>query len=384
MQDLLDRITLAHENEVTANRLALTRRDIPTTYEAITPEWLTDVLCQECPEARVTARRLGDDDDGTSNRRRIYIEYNSAGNEAGLPESVFCKASQTLSSRLTLGVLGCTHAEHTFYTLVRPQLNIEAPVPLWANYDPETFASILILEDLGEGVEFCDHRSNITWDRAVSMVKLLASVHGRYYQSKDLGQAALPFTLWTDWFSRLEAVGMEEYTGKGFTAAEHVIPARLFARKDEIWDATIKSVARHGALPHTLLHSDTHMRNWYVAGDKVMALADWQSVCIGSWGRDYAYAVSCALTIENRRKWERGLLEIYLEAMRDAGAPAIQFDDAWRIYRQQLFSALAFWTVTLTPPPVMPDMQPVDVTLAFIERFAAAIDDLDALEAFDD
>lgn len=384
MQDLLDRITRHHEAEVAANRPAVSASDIPISYEAITPGWLTEILCRDVPGAHVTALRLGSDDDGTSNRRRIHVDYDAAGRAAGLPASVFCKASQSLSSRLTLGVLGCTHAEHAFYTQVRPQLDIEAPVPLWANYDPDSLASILMLEDLGEDIEFCDHRTDITRERAESMVRLLASVHGRFHASPALGQAALPFTLWTDWFGRLQAVGMEEYTGKGFLAAESVIPPRLFARSSEIWGATLASVAAHRDLPHTLLHSDTHMRNWYVAGGSRMGLADWQSVCIGNWGRDYAYAVSCALTPENRRAWERDLLALYLDAMREAGGPAVAFDDAWRIYRQQLFSALAFWTVTLTPPPVMPDMQPVDVTLAFIGRFAAAIDDLDALEAFDD
>jgi hypothetical protein len=382
MQDLLDRITRHHDAEVAEGRKAMVTSDIPISYGSITPEWLTAIVCRDTPGAMVTDRRLGGDDDGTSNRRRIYIEYNEAGIMAGLPSSVFCKASMSLSSRLTLGVLGCTHAEHTFYTMVRPKLNIEAPVPVWANYDPETLASILMLEDLGESIEFCDQHTPITRERAESMVKVLASVHGHFYQSPKLGQADLPFTLWTDWFSRLQAVGMEEYTGKGFVAAEHVIPPRLFARKDEIWGATLASVEQHFHLPHTLLHSDTHMRNWYVAGGDAMGLADWQSVCIGNWGRDYAYAMSCALTVENRRAWERDLLALYLESLREAGGPAIAFDDAWRIYRQQLFSALAFWTVTLTPPPVMPDMQPRDVTLAFIERFAAAIDDLDALEAF--
>lgn len=58
------------------------------------------------------------------------------------------------------------------------------------------------------------------------------------------------------------------------------------------------------------------------------------------------------------------------------------FDEAWTIYRQQLFGALAWWTGTLGQPPNAPEMQPKDSSLQFIGRMATAIDDLDALESF--
>jgi hypothetical protein len=61
----------------------------------------------------------------------------------------------------------------------------------------------------------------------------------------------------------------------------------------------------------------------------------------------------------------------------------VEFDQAWKLYRQQLFGALAWWTVTLTPSPDMPDMQPQATAVEFIKRITHAIDDLNALESFD-
>jgi hypothetical protein len=60
----------------------------------------------------------------------------------------------------------------------------------------------------------------------------------------------------------------------------------------------------------------------------------------------------------------------------------IEFDDAWQHYRQQLISALTWWTVTLTPPEGLPDMQPKRTSLEFIRRISTAIDDLDAMDTF--
>lgn len=66
---------------------------LPLSYEAITPEWLTDALCKKHPGAQVVSHRLDVPDVGSSNRRKIYIEYNEAGRKAGLPTAIFCKAT---------------------------------------------------------------------------------------------------------------------------------------------------------------------------------------------------------------------------------------------------------------------------------------------------
>ena len=67
--------------------------------------------------------------------------------------------------------------------------------------------------------------------------------------------------------------------------------------------------------------------------------------------------------------------------MHRAGGPKVAFEDAWTAYRQQIVSALAWWTVTLCPPPGLPDMQPRDITIEFIKRIAVAMDDVDTLGA---
>ena len=86
--------------------------------------------------------------------------------------------------------------------------------------------------------------------------------------------------------------------------------------------------------------------------------------------------------MDNRRTWERDLVAYYVEQLHAAGAPPVDVDTAWRIYRQQLFSALAWWTGTLGQPPEAPKMQPPATSREFIRRITHAIDDLDALASF--
>jgi aminoglycoside/choline kinase family phosphotransferase len=228
---------------------------------------------------------------------------------------------------------------------------------------------------------FCAHDEPMSRARVENQLRVLATLHAKHYAAPALARDFPYLRSWDELFSFTSEAGYRRACVRGFAMAEAVIPARLFAREDAIWPATMASSQRHATLPNTLIHSDVHLKNWYVTAEGAMGLHDWQCICRGHWSRDVAYCLATALTTDNRRAWERKLLQYYLEQLRAAGAPAIKFDFAWRHYREQLFGALAWWTGTLGQPPDKPDMQPRASSLEFIGRIARAIDDLDALEA---
>ena len=63
-----------YDQERRAQQRTTTVDDLPFTYDAITPEWLSAVLAREHPAAAALSYSLGPVDDGTSNRRHIAIE----------------------------------------------------------------------------------------------------------------------------------------------------------------------------------------------------------------------------------------------------------------------------------------------------------------------
>ena len=371
-----------YDEELRLCPVPLTADDIPISYEAITPQWLTAVLCAPHAGAEVTACTLGPRDEGTSSRRRIHLQYNAAGQAAGLPATVFCKSTQSIKSRFQLALNGFAEGEVLFFKYLCPELDIEAPQCLFANFNSHTYNSIIIMRDMAGSATFCRHDEPMTLARAQSQMRLLATLHGKYYGQTADTPPLSHLRTWEYTFTSTADNGFAEACPRGFEMAEQVIPSRLFKRAVEIWPATLASVARHAALPHSLVHSDVHLKNWYITAAGEMGLNDWQCVCRGHWGRDLSYALSTALEIEDRRRWERDLLTYYLDHLHAAGVPEINFDAAWTIYRQQLFGALAWWTGTLGQPPNAPEMQPKDSSLQFIGRMATAIDDLDALASF--
>lgn len=358
---------------------------VPPTYDALTAEWFTSVLCKDTPGAEVNDFTLGSADDGTSNRRRIHLTYNEQGNAAGLPASVFCKAAATLTSRVVLGASGSARGETNFYLKAQPKLDIPTPEPIYAGFDPANYAYFIMMRDMEKTHVFPTEANILTREQASNLVDTLARLHSRFYQDPGLGKEALPFDHWADWWERLvrESPSFAKYCDIAFGDCAHIMSPGLFARREEVWPKTMLAGERHRQLPVGLTHNDVHLKNWFITPDNRMGLHDWQAVGYGHWSRDYVYATCSALTVEQRRAWEGELLGQYLDTMESLGVPRVSNEEAMLNLRQQSLAALAFWTITLRPAPEMTDMQPESTTWAFLERFLAFMDDHNALDAFE-
>ncbi len=364
-----------------------TRADeIPRNYASVTPEWFSAVLCADTYGAVVTSVRAGRSSTGTSARCQFHIEYNAAGQRAGLPASVFAKGTPDLITRLAGTVSESMAGEAHFYSLIRPELRIETPIGYHSAFDLRRGRSIHLLEDVvaTKGATFCHPHNRIYRTQAEEIVSLLATLHGTYYNSPRLETEFARIVRWTEEYGRMvRAVDLKKYHHRGFDKAADVIPEALRRRRDEVWPAIIRSTGLHNALPHTIVHCDPHLGNWYTTVGGRMGLLDWQCLARGHWSRDLAYALSATLTIEDRRAWERDLIALYLDLFAVHSGVTIEFDEAWLRYRQQQFGALAFWTATYAPPAFAPgNMQEPATALEMIRRISHAIVDLESLDSF--
>ncbi|CAK7236410.1 hypothetical protein SBRCBS47491_009627 [Sporothrix bragantina] len=356
--------------------------DIPVTYEAVTAEWLTSTLARDArPGTFVQKFTLGPRDTGSFNRRRILLEWTGPDADT-MPKSVFCKAAQDLVNRIMLSN-GGTLSELAFYRHVRPRLpsTIATAEALFAGYDPDSWASIIVMQDMPTAT-FCSYETVLSKEQFCEQFELLAQLHGRFYASTE------PFfgdlITFQQRFNNLVAnLDYENSCCNGFRAAQPQIPPRLFAREAEVWPATVKCVERNGALTPRLIHGDVHLGNWFITPDHHMGLTDWQVLSCGHWSRDLAYVLGTGVSVERRREWEKEMVEVYVAAHAKAGGPTVSVDEAWLELRRQSLAALAYWTCTLTPSASMPDMQPEAPTREFIKRLSALVDDHDALDAFE-
>jgi thiamine kinase-like enzyme len=362
--------------------VAKTIDDVPWCAEAISPEWLTAVLCGGVKDAQVVAVEIRGGDQGSSVRRQLKAEYNQKGRDAGLPENLFCKTTPTVLTRLATGLSAAGEAR--FYRQMRPELKIEAPICYHSGWDRKTGRSVHLFDDLitNKAAKFCRWHSTISRPQAEQIIDTLAEVHGQYYGTPRFKTDLKWILTFEDFFRAGERVGLHQCHEQAMVKAEAVIPADITRRRAEIWPATMKALAVHNKATPTLIHSDVHLGNWYVTDEGRMGLCDWQCIGTGHWARDVSYALSATVAIEDRRAWERDLLARYLERMREKCGLNISFGEAWDLYRQQTFLALMMWTPTLVHTRTTPDMQPEEMSLEMIKRITAAMSDLESLDSF--
>jgi hypothetical protein len=149
--------------------------DVPCSPYAVTAEWLTAVLCGKTPGAVVTGVEVKPASAGTHERHQLKVSYNEEGRRAGLPKSIFTKSLPSIVTRMIGGFNGTARAEGNFYTQIRPQLEIEAPLCYHSAYDRKTFAAIHLLEDMvaTKSATFCNHETDVTRAMAEDMIDLL-------------------------------------------------------------------------------------------------------------------------------------------------------------------------------------------------------------------
>ena len=277
-----------------------------------------------------------------------------------------------------MGTLVTGPVETRFYSRVRPTLEIQAPECHHGAVDPLRGSTILLLEDIARtrGAEFHEAGSP-------------DHPPGGRGCHEDAGRPAraVPRARRPDflrsypafWKRAIRLVRIDHYYRRCLREATDYLPAEIHSRPAETWSAFLCSVELHHTLPRTVIHNDPHAGNWYSTADGQPGLADWGAVTTGHWSRDLAYALSTMLTIDDRRLWERELVELYTEELGALSGQAIDPEDAWLRYRQQVWGALAFWAPTFSPPRLVPgDMQPREVAAEMLTRIGTALIDLDS------
>lgn len=363
---------------------ARTAGDVPWAPQAITTDWLNATVAPQFPGARVESFELGSGSSGTSVRRQISLCWSSGAPEAA-PRSMFMKTCPSFVTRMANSAGGVAVAEGNFYRLLRPELDLEAPVGYHSAFDRASCRSIHLLEDLvlTKNAAFCNWQTDITREHAESMVDLLAETHGRFYADPALEAMSGWLRTFPQWVNNgFVRTGFDKQHREAFAVGADLMPPALRDKGQASFDAVVASLAMHDTAPKTLIHSDVHLGNWYITGDGRMGLCDWQCISRGHWARDLSYAIATALTVDNRRLWQEDLLRRYAGALSARTGEIFTYDTVHDAYRRQLPAALLMWTTTLVPAPTMPDMQPLPMSRAMVHRLAHAMDDAGSLGLF--
>jgi signal recognition particle-docking protein FtsY len=266
---------------------------------------------------------------GTTTRQALEVGYNDAGADAGLPTRLFVKCTTALAQRLMLGLGGLIHGEPGFYNYVRPGLRIEAPGGYFGAVDPRTWRSIVVIEDVAAArrARFWGPSTPINRERIEDLLANAATWHGALWESPRLAAWRWLKTP-AEQMRVIDAlIGLADRTGVGTERARAVLPHAMVTRRADLYAAMRRSMALASRGSRTYLHVDLHIANTYLTGDGRLGIADWQIGLQGSWAYDFGYLLATALEPNDRRAWERDLLELYLDrslgTARHGGRPGV-------------------------------------------------------------
>jgi Phosphotransferase enzyme family len=347
--------------------VGLVTTTLPMVPEEITAAWLSSALGQEVARLEVTEIVWG-----TATKVRMSVEL--ADGDDG-PVALCAKGG--FDERLRGYQTGPAYVlEARFFGELAPRLELPLPRSWYAGIEPERHQGIVILDDLvARGCSFGEPTEPWSTDLVAAGLDVLARLHAQTSTAdavagldwlrigsmvRDVAGVLLSEPHWSSHFAQ---------EGAPVLPVSLQDPQRITAAFERLWEF-------EDASRHCVTHGDAHVGNTYLEPSGQPVFIDWQTLCLGPWSYDVAYFIGGALSVADRRAAERDLLLGYLQALRGAGGPAVDPDEAWQAYvRHTLHGFL--WAVT---PAVM---QPLERVVAMAERYAAAIEDLDVLRVLE-
>lgn len=316
----------------------MTSERIPTTADAITPEWLTGALGEILDGAQVHAvdtTMVGTGQMGDS--VRLELTYDR---ETTAPSSLVAKLpAADPTSRATAAALRNYEIEVSFYRELAPGLPVRNPRAYVALHDAATDDFILVLEDLAPA-QPGDQLAGCTPDQAAVAIDELPKLHAPRWGDPKLAAYS--------WLSR----GSEESRGMMVALIANLYSGfrdRYAERLDsDILELCERFVPDLGAYladrgePMTVQHGDYRLDNLLFGtqeGGYPVAVVDWQTVAHGPGLSDVSYFMGAGLLPDDRRAHEEALVHQYHEGLRAAGV-AVSWDACWTQYRRYTFAGL--------------------------------------------
>lgn len=352
---------------------------IPTRASELRVDWLNQVLAESSFPAVAEIRHnpIGSGFYGSISRIDLTYEDSSAG-----PQTIVAKfAAEDPKTREALRGLGIYEREYRFYTELASELPVRTPACYFAHFDPETQATVLLLEYI-EGDVF-DDVTGATLEQAQRAFDLAAGLHAELSGSRRLEAPWIQPIGGSPVLEGLVAA-TEAAIPVGTEIVRECSPDWMMARADRAHEIIGNQLSKIHRLPHTLIHLDFRLSNMILERreDGALVLVDFHSLLRGPGICDLSFFALTALTVTDRREWEDDLARRYLERVHDWHGPTWPdwFKTAWRRY--SLF--LAYNAIRNATVLDMSNPGSKKFVFACVERACAAAEDHDAIKLLDE
>ncbi len=358
----------------------------PASPEAVTPEWLTVALRASGalgPGGTVTSvahATFGEGFGFVGLMVRLTPEY--GGDADGAPATIIAKFPPLDAGSRQIGLMyGVYEREVRFYNELARESAIDVPRCHFAGYDAAAATSLILMEDLEGKGRFGEQLGGCTIDEARLALTSLARFHAAWWDNPRLLDhpwltegIELVRTAMSTAYEACAPLYLERFGHTLSASTRAAIPTlhrRILALLDEGRDQLT-----------TLIHGDYRLDNMFFGDDPARPhiTFDWQSVNRGPAANDLAYFIVGSLDVESRRRYEGELVGFYHDQLASGGVKGVSLEQMKDEYRLTLaaMTGLAIINAALLPAT---NERAVAMFEQMNERFATAIEDLDAFAA---
>lgn len=310
--------------------------DVPDGKEAVTAQWLGDVLGHRI--AAVTMENLGEGVGVMAEVTRLHVTYERAQRDDGpqRPATLILKtASPAEQNRVAAVAYGFYRREVRFYEDIAGRLTLRVPRCYYAGMHESSVPFAIVMEEI-TGARTVDQLSDVALDDAQKVIDSIATLHARWWDAPGLDQL--------DW---LPPVNNDQYKGFG-----EVMPQLVPVLRDKYGDRLEPEgfAILEGMLhaypafldywiddgPVTFCHYDLRPDNILFAPPSDpdgICLLDWQLAVRHRGTFDIAYYLGQNVAPSFRRAHEQPLLRRYHDALIGLGVTGYSFDRCWDDYR---------------------------------------------------
>jgi hypothetical protein len=333
---------------------------------------MTAAIRSRHPGALVKDATLVTRDDGTNRRARFHLTYES---EPG-PAHVFLKAHAPGHRIVHLRNGNLFNEARLFKSGVA--LDVDHPLVYKSIVDYLRLDFLLVMEDIMErGADPRDASRAMSVAQVAHGLRGLARVHSQYW---GFSVRTHPMLRWVKSWKASNGwkAGLGRYIPIGLDRGAVALPQAITRRSAtdilDLWTRYVGSLM-HGST--TLLHGDAHIGNTYVLPNDDVGFLDWQVTRRGEWSQDVGYFLISALTAEDRRKNQVDLLDEYRRTLQVPNGARPSAAQVWARYCATPIYGLAIWLSTLGTD----GWQPQQISLTLCQRFSAAFEELDTVQA---
>jgi Phosphotransferase enzyme family len=343
---------------------------IPKKLDDLTPEWLSDALGRKITAVRAEPVGVGVGLVGTLFRLTLT--------DGGAPLTMIAKlAAPTDEGRFVATIINMYGREVGFYTQLSERTPIPHPQCFYAEHDPATQDTVLLLEDVSQRGTIQDQLVGCDVADTGPALRTLARLHAEFWDDSSIAECPFLLRLCDDPYPGAVSFAYDT----AWPRVQEFFPEQMTDRVLEFGNAYGPRIpalfAKLCEGPLVLSHCDWRLDNLFLTDNDEVIAVDWQLIDRSVAPRDVAYFVSQSVNVTAPEDQER-LFGSYLEEL---GRLGVQPDRewAWEMYRYGTMMGFVYPVVAAGALSVE---DPLHMTLTggMLQRSIAAIETLDAFD----